>query len=134
MKPLFSFGFLAVVLAILVGCDGPNHTAAQLRKEIQNYSSSSTPEDEQRIRDGFQKLDAEITSLENHGKLAEARKLRDERNDLNAKFTTARVAVGLARAQNTIEGIGDAIKQMGEEIGQTLRGDSTPAPSEEEPE
>ena len=127
LSPLFLVG----ICLLLIGCDRAHQTVVELDREISQYSTASTAETTKKIQDGFAKLDADIQALETQGKLADARDLRDERNSLQARFLSARVAVGLTKVRSSVQDFGDAVKQVGDEIGQSLQAPGQNATSEE---
>lgn len=134
MRTVCKFLVALIVSVVIAGCDSPQSTLDRLQKEIAAYSAGSSEEDLQSIQSGFAKLDTEIQNLEAHGKTAQARDLRDARNTLQVQFTSARVAVGLTKVQSAVRGIGDAVKQVGQEMEQALQAPKdTPANAPAEP-
>jgi uncharacterized protein YlxW (UPF0749 family) len=117
---------LFVSALALSGCDSPDSTLKKLEKQISAYSVNSSEEDLDSIQQGFARLDSEIENLEAHGKTAKARELSREKTALQEQFTSARLAVGLTKVQSAVRGIGDAVKQVGQEMEQALQPEKTP--------
>ena len=126
MKKLFLT--LLLPLLFLSACDSPKKTLDSLQREIAAYSIEPTPEAEQKIQAGFEKLDADIAKLNDSGKTAEAAELQRQVDNLRSQYDTARLAGSLQKARNAIQGFGQSVKNLGEQIGEVFK--PTPTPQE----
>jgi len=119
---------LLLPLLFLSACDSPKKTLDSLQREIAAYSIEPTPEAEQKIQAGFEKLDADIAKLKDSGKTAEAAELQRQVDNLRSQYDTARLAGSLQKARNAIQGFGQSVKNLGEQIGEVFK--PTPTPQE----
>jgi len=119
---------LLLPLVFLSACDSPKKTLDSLQREIAAYSIEPTPEAEQKIQAGFEKLDADIAKLNGSGKTAEAAALQRQVDTLRSQYDTARLAGSLQKARNAIQGFGQSVKNLGEQIGEVFK--PTPTPQE----
>ena len=119
---------LLLPLLFLSACDSPKKTLDSLQREIAAYSIEPTPEAEQKIQAGFEKLDADIAKLNGSGKTAEAAALQRQVDTLRSQYDTARLAGSLQKARNAIQGFGQSVKNLGEQIGEVFK--PTPTPQE----
>ena len=119
---------LLLPLLFLSACDSPKKTLDSLQREIAAYSIEPGPEAEQKIQAGFEKLDADIAKLNDSGKTAEAAELQRQVDNLRSQYDTARLAGSLQKAQNAIQGFGQSVKNLGEQIGEVFK--PTPTPQE----
>jgi hypothetical protein len=119
---------LLLPLLFLSACDSPKKTLDSLQREIAAYSIEPAPEAEQKIQAGFEKLDADIAKLKDSGKTAEAAELQRQVDNLRSQYDTARLAGSLQKARNAIQGFGQSVKNLGEQIGEVFK--PTPTPQE----
>jgi predicted small secreted protein len=119
---------LLIPLLFLAACDSPKKTLDGLQNEIAAYSLEPTPNAEQKIQAGFEKLDADIAKLNDSGKTAEAATLQRQVDALRSQYDTARLAGSLQKARNAIQGFGQSVKNLGEQIGEVFK--PTPTPQE----
>jgi len=119
---------LLLPLLFLSACDSPKKTLDSLQREIAAYSIEPGPEAEQKIQAGFEKLDADIAKLNDSGKTAEAAELQRQVDTLRSQYDTARLASSLHKARNAIQGFGQSVKNLGEQIGEVFK--PTPTPQE----
>jgi hypothetical protein len=119
---------LLLPLVFLSACDSPKKTLDSLQREIAAYSIEPAPEAEQKIQAGFEKLDADIAKLNDSGKTAEAAELQRQVDNLRSQYDTARLAGSLQKARNAIQGFGQSVKNLGEQIGEVFK--PTPTPQE----
>ena len=119
---------LLLPLVFLSACDSPKKTLDSLQREIAAYSIEPAPEAEQKIQAGFEKLDADIAKLKDSGKTAEAAELQRQVDNLRSQYDTARLAGSLQKARNAIQGFGQSVKNLGEQIGEVFK--PTPTPQE----
>ena len=119
---------LLIPLLLLAACDSPKKTLDGLQNEIAAYSIEPTPDAEQKIEAGFEKLDADIAKLNDSGKTAEAAALQRQVDALRSRYDTARLAGSLQKARNAIQGFGQSVKNLGEQIGEVFK--PTPTPQE----
>jgi hypothetical protein len=117
-----------IPLLLLAACDSPKKTLDGLQNEIAAYSIEPTPDAEQKIEAGFEKLDADIAKLNDSGKSAEASTLQRQVDALRSRYDTARLAGSLQKARNAIQGFGQSVKNLGEQIGEVFK--PTPTPQE----
>jgi hypothetical protein len=117
---------LLIPLLFLAACDSPKKTLDGLQSEIAAYSIESTPAAEQKIELGFEKLDADIAKLNDSGKTAEAASLQRQVDALRSRYDTARLAGSLQKARNAIQGFGQSVKNLGEQIGEVFKPTPTP--------
>ena len=113
-------------ILFLTGCDSPKKTLDGLQSEIAAYSIKPTPAAEQKIEEGFEKLDADIAKLNDSGKTAEAASLQRQVDALRSRYDTARLAGSLQKARNAIHGFGESVKNLGEQIGEVFKPTPTP--------
>jgi|LakMenEpi03Aug12_release.lakeMendotaPanAssembly.Ray.scaffolds.fasta_scaffold498390_3 hypothetical protein len=113
-------------ILFLTGCDSPKKTLDGLQSEIAAYSIEPTPAAEQKIELGFEKLDADIAKLNDSGKTAEAASLQRQVDALRSRYDTARLAGSLQKARNAIQGFGQSVKNLGEQIGEVFKPTPTP--------
>jgi hypothetical protein len=113
-------------ILFLTGCDSPKKTLDGLQSEIAAYSIEPTPAAEQKIELGFEKLDADIAKLNDSGKTAEAASLQRQVDALRSRYDTARLAGSLQKARNAIQGFGESVKNLGEQIGEVFKPTPTP--------
>jgi FtsZ-binding cell division protein ZapB len=121
--------FFAVFL--LAGCDSPERQAEVLEKQISSYRTEASDEKRQAIRDGFQKLDAEIEDLKSHGKTLRAQALQQQRDQLMAQFTAAQVGQAVNQATDAMRNLGGTLKEAGESFIDTLRSGNSTESNEE---
>ena len=119
---------LLIPLLFLAACDSPKKTLDGLQNEIAAYSLEPTPDAEQKIEVGFEKLDADIAKLNDSGKTAEAATLQRQVDAMRSQYDTARLAGSLQKARNAIQGFGQSVKNLGEQIGEVFK--PTPTPQE----
>jgi hypothetical protein len=119
---------LLIPLLFLSACDSPKKTLDGLENEIAAYSIEPTPAAEQKIQMGFEKLVADIAKLNDSGKTAEAADLQHQVDTLRSRYDTARLAGSLQKARNAIQGFGQSVKNLGEQIGEVFK--PTPTPPE----
>ena len=119
---------LLIPLLLLAACDSPKKTLDGLQNEIAAYSLEPTPDAEQKIQAGFEKLDADIAKLNDSGKTAEAAALQRQVDALRSQYETARLAGSLQKARNAIQGFGQSVKNLGDQIGEVFK--PTPTPQE----
>lgn len=115
-------------LLLLAACDSPKKTLDSLQREIAAYSIEPTPAAEQKIDAGFEKLDADIAQLKDSGKTAEAETLQRQVDGLRSRYDTVRLAGSLQKARHAIQGFGQSVKNLGEQIGEVFK--PTPTPQE----
>ena len=115
-------------LLFFSGCDSPKKTLDALQREIAAYSIEPTPDADQKIQAGFEKLDADIAKLNGSGKTAEAAALQRQVDTLRSQYDNARLAGSLQKARNAIQGFGESVKNLGEQIGEVFK--PTPTPPE----
>lgn len=122
-------GFIGCILVLgLCGCDSPDRTLDEIRRDLAAYKANPTPESEARVTDGFTKLDGQIAELNQDGRTAEAAAVEGLASNLRGDFRAARMVNSLRDAQNAIEGIGQAIKDAGKSIGDAFKESPTPTP------
>lgn len=119
---------LLLPLIFLSACDSPKKTLDVLQREIAVYSIEPTPEKEQKIQAGFERLDADIAKLNDSGKSAEAAALQGQVDNLRSQYDAVRLASSLQKARNAIQGFGQSVKNLGEQIGEVFK--PTPTPQE----
>ena len=119
---------LLISLFLLAACDSPKKTLDGLQNEIAAYSIEPTPVAEQKIEVGFEKLESDIAKLNKSGKTAEATTLQRQVDTLRSRYDTARFAGSLQKARNAIQGFGQSVKNLGEQIGEVFK--PTPTPQE----
>jgi len=117
---------LLIPLLLLAACDSPKKTLDGLQNEIAAYSIEPTPDAEKKIEAGFEKLDADIAKLNETGKAAEAADLQRQVDTLRSRYDTARLAGSLQKARNAIQGFGQSVKNLGEQIGEVFKPTPTP--------
>lgn len=117
---------LLIPLLLLVACDSPQKNIEALQRDIAAYSIEPTPVAEQTIEAGFEKLDSDITKLNESGKTAEAAALQRQVDTLRSRYDTARLAGSLQKARNAIQGFGQSVKSLGEQIGEVFKPTPTP--------
>jgi predicted small secreted protein len=119
---------LLIPLLLLTACDSQKKTLDGLQNEIAAYSIEPTSDAEQKIESGFEKIDADIAKLNDSGKTAEAAALQRQVDALRSRYDTARLAGSLQKARNAIQGFGQSVKNLGEQIGEVFK--PTPTPQE----
>lgn len=119
---------LFLPLLILVACDSSQKTIEALQHDIAAYSIEPTPAVDEKIQAGFAKLDADISKLNAAGKSSEADALQRQVDSLRSQYDTARLAGSLQKARHAIEGFGQSVKNLGQQIGEVFK--PTPTPSE----
>jgi hypothetical protein len=119
---------LLIPLLLLAACDSPKKTLDGLQNEIAAYSIEPTPDAEKKIEAGFEKLDADIAKLNETGKATEAAALQRQVDTLRSRYDAARLAGSLQKARNAIQGFGQSVKNLGEQIGEVFK--PTPTPQE----
>ena len=117
---------LLLPLLFLVACDSPQKTIEALQRDIAAYSIEPTPAAEEKIQAGFARLDADISKLNAAGKSSEAEALQRQVVALRSQYDTARLAGSLQKARNAIEGFGQSVKNLGEQIGEVFKPTPTP--------
>ena len=117
---------LLLPLLLLVACDSPQKTIEALQRDIAAYSIESTPSAEEKIQTGFEKLDTDISKLNAAGKTSEAEALQRQVGGLRSQYETARLAGSLQKARNALEGFGQSVKNLGQQIGETFKPTPTP--------
>jgi hypothetical protein len=123
------FLLLLLPLLLLVACDSPQKTIEALQRDIAAYSIEPTPAADEKIEAGFSKLDADISKLIAAGKNSEADALQRQVDSLCSQYDTARLAGSLQKARHAIEGFGQSVKTLGQQIGEVFK--PTPTPSGE---
>jgi len=117
---------LLIPLLLLAACDSPKKTLDALQNEIAAYSIEPTPDAEKKIEAGFEKLDADIAKLNETGKATEAAALQRQVDTLRSRYDAARLAGSLQKARNAIQGFGQSVKNLGEQIGEVFKPTPTP--------
>ena len=117
---------LLPTLLFLSACDNPRKTVESLQHEIAAYSIEPTPALEEKIEAGFTKLDADIAKLNAAGKTVEASALQRQADTLRSQYDTARLAGSFQKARNAIEGFGQSVKSLGQQIGEAFKPTPTP--------
>ena len=117
---------LLIPLLLLAACDSPKKTLDGLQNEIAAYSIEPTPDAEKKIEAGFEKLDADIAKLNETGKATEAAALQRQVDTLRSRYDAARLAGSLQKARNAIQGFGQSVKNLGEQIGEVFKPTPTP--------
>jgi cell fate (sporulation/competence/biofilm development) regulator YlbF (YheA/YmcA/DUF963 family) len=120
---------LALMAAVLSGCDSPQTTIDQLRAEIASYKEVPSDSAQTKIEVDFTKLEAQIEKLQDQGMTAEAASYRARAENLRADYRAARMVTSMKNAQTAIEGLGHAFKEAGKSIGDAFRDPSKPSPT-----
>ncbi|HXJ35674.1 MAG TPA: hypothetical protein VMS22_16700 [Candidatus Eisenbacteria bacterium] len=127
-------GALLVLLALAIasGCSGSDpKTADELRGSIAAYEQATPDASEDRIKSLFARLDAEVAAVR-ADELAKPPGARDaltqrrealeaERRDLQMAYLKARVARLGAAAQDALKSVGQQLGQELEDAGRKLR-------------
>jgi uncharacterized lipoprotein YajG len=124
-------GTILLLLGLLLwsGCDNPERTVQTLEKQISAYTEQPTAPAEAEIEASFSRLDAEISRLQARGQTAEANQLSQQRVNLRARYEAARLAGGLLKARQALENVGETVRQVGQQIGDSIREATQPAPT-----
>lgn len=119
--------FLIALLFILsvAGCDNPQHTADVLRREIADFQSAPTDEKKISIEEHFAKLEHQIDTLERKGRDEEASRLNSQRIDLKSDYQAAKMSKTLNDAKNAVQGLGEAVKDGAQSIGDLFKKSGT---------
>jgi hypothetical protein len=117
---------LLLPLLLLVACDSPQKTIEALQRDIAAYSIEPTPAADEKIQAGFAKLDTDISKLNATGKTSEADALQRQIDSLRSQYDTARLAGSLQKARHVIEGFGQSVKNLGQQIGEVFKPTPTP--------
>ena len=117
---------LLLPLLLLVACDSPQKTIEALQRDIAAYSIEPTPAADEKIQAGFAKLDTDISKLNAAGKTSEADALQRQIDSLRSQYDTARLAGSLQKARHVIEGFGQSVKNLGQQIGEVFKPTPTP--------
>ncbi len=121
---------VALLLAFtLAACDNPQRTVDDLRQQIATYKTAPTDTTQAAIEADLAKLDQHVDKLTSQGKTAEAAGLRATVANLRADYRAARMVRSLKDAQTAIQGIGEAIKDAGQSLGEAFK--PTPPPAQQ---
>lgn len=112
---------LALAALVLAGCENPQSTVNSLNKEIAQYRATPNDQTQMVIEQSFAKLERQIADLEKKGKTTEAASLRTQESALRADYAAAKIAKTVNDATNAIHGIGNALKEAGQSIGDVFR-------------
>lgn len=113
-----------------VGCksDSAASTEDILRKQVGVYASSPSVELEGKIAMNFEKWDEEILRMREKGEVGNAESMCQKRDELMVQYTAARMAAGINRIKNTIQGMGDIFQKAGEQMGEVIRSNAPSRP------
>lgn len=123
---LLPLPLLALVL-LFAGCDNPQHTADVLRKEITSFQAAPTEEKKISIEAHFTKLDNQIDTLAKQGKEEEVSNLNSQRRNLLGDYQAAKMNKALNDAKNAVQGLGEAVKDGANSIGDLFKKSGTDA-------
>jgi uncharacterized protein YukE len=119
--------FVLLIVA-LAGCDNPQNTVDQVRREIATYKAAPSDAEQVKIEADLAKLDVQIKKLAESGKTVEAESYRNTAENLKADYRAARMMRAMDDAKAAVKDIGDAVKQAGKSIGDVFR-EPTPSPT-----
>ena len=123
MKRGLAAFFLAALL--FVGCDNPQKTADNLRREIAEFKAVPTPENQQKVEVSFTKLENQIAELDKRGDDVKVEGLKNQLVDLRADYQSAKMSKALKDAGKAIQGFGEAVKEGAKSIGDAFKGPAT---------
>jgi hypothetical protein len=123
--------FLAVLVALgFSGCDRPQNTIDQTRKDISAYKASPTDAGQAKVEADLAALDKQIAQLESKGKTDEAAGYRATEENLRSDYRAARMMRAMKDAQSALQGMGQTLKEAGQSIGDAFReANSSPTPT-----
>ncbi len=129
MKSLKFVPLVCMMSLGMLGCDRPEKTVDQLRKEITEFRA--VPDDQKSvvIEKNLAKLDSQILKLRTQSKLDQASFLQEQRDSLASDFGAAKVYRTLNDAKSALKGIQDVIQKTGEEFPNESPESASPAPS-----
>jgi len=112
---------LTLAALALVGCENPQNTLNTLSKEISQFRATPNDQTQIVVEQSFAKLNRQIAELETKGKTTEAANFRSQESTLRADYAAAKIAKTVHDATNAIHGIGNALKEAGQSIGDVFR-------------
>ena len=121
----FATLLLALSAFFLSGCDNPQKTADSLRREIAEFKATPTETKRLQIEQSFTKLESQIAALEKRGDDIKADSLQTQLIDLRADYQAAKMAKALNDAKNAIQGLGEAVKDGAQGIGDLFKNSGT---------
>jgi septal ring factor EnvC (AmiA/AmiB activator) len=126
-RPTAALVVLCLALG-LAGCDSPTRTVETTRRQITEFQAAPNDKTQAAIEESLAKLDAQVQALEKKGDTIQADLFRSQASRLRSDFQAAKISKAFRDAKNAIQGIGDAFKDAGKIIGDTLKADETNEP------
>lgn len=115
--------FFLVVFA-LAGCDNPQRTIDDLRKEIAAFKAAPDEKKQAVIEAQFAKLEEQINETATKDSI-KADLLRRQYAGLQGEYQAAKLARTINDAKNALQGLGEAFKEGAKSFGETLKSSGT---------
>lgn len=115
---------LLAAAVLLAGCDHPQKTADKLRQEILDYKTAPSDVKQARIELDFAKLEEQVAGLEKKNS-PQAPGMREQLISLRADYQAAKLARTVEDARKAIQGVGEAIKDSAQSIGNIFKSSGT---------
>lgn len=116
MKTTKLLPIVYTISLFLVGCERPEKTVDQLRKEISEFRTSPDDQKSAAVEASLAKLDTQILKLRAHGSIEKATLLQEQRDSFASDFGTAKISRTLQDAKSALKGIQDVIKKTDENL------------------
>lgn len=115
---------LLAAAVLIAGCDNPQKTADKLRQEIIEFKAAPTDKLQAQIELDLAKFDEEVTALERKNS-DKAPGLREQLISLRADYQAAKLARTVEDTKRAIQGVGQAIKDSAQSIGNIFKSSGT---------
>ncbi|MEI6278950.1 MAG: hypothetical protein WCQ16_06155 [Verrucomicrobiae bacterium] len=119
---------LVCIALALAGCDSPTRTVETTRRQIAEFQASPNDQRQAAVEESLAKLDAQVAELAKKGDAVQSDLYRQQITRLRSDFQAAKINRALIDAKRAIQGIGDAFKEAGKAIGNTLKNTDTNTP------
>ncbi len=115
---------LLAVAVFFAGCDNPQKTADRLRQEIVEFKAAPDDKKQAQIELDFAKLEEQVVTLERKDS-AKAPGLREQLISLRDDYQAAKLARTMEETRRAIQGVGQAIKEGAQSIGNIFKSSGT---------
>jgi len=111
---------LLAVAVFFAGCDNPQKTADRLRQEIVEFKAAPDDKKQAQIELDLAKLEEQVITLERKDS-PKAPGLREQLISLRGDYQAARLVRTMDEAKRAIQGVGQAIKDGVQNIGNAFK-------------
>ena len=119
-----ALGALALVAALLSGCDNPQKTVDSLRRELMEFKAAPDEAKQAKIDASFAKLESQIIALQQRGD-GKADEFKRQLASLRGDYQAAKMAKALQDAKSAIQGFGEALKDTAKSVEDAFKNSQT---------